>query len=235
MARHKTHGYYNIILFYCAGSQANEGRGIFCWCFTHWWFSPKYNVFFIFFLNCHLTGFRKSTLQEHKVVAILRSWATSYVKLFRKQHDRLNALLLFESLGRTWLTFASLSSWSGGWETYSSEMKAEVFLVLPRMGPFWSTPPGRCPGQSVDIHGGGRASSSQAQLWETGWALHSLGCNLCKTKWAPSSLGRWDACWAFGNALAGGCVGTFPLQCLGSLMPTLSPCLFRARLLLLLS
>lgn len=103
--------------------------------------SVQNTMYFLFFLkNCHLTGFRKSTLQEQKVVAILRSWATSYVRLFRKQHDRLNALLLFESLGRTWLTFASLSSWSGGWETYSSEMKAEVFLVLPSMGPFWSTP-----------------------------------------------------------------------------------------------
>lgn len=36
----------------------------------------------------------------------------------------------------------------------------------PSLGPFRSTPPGRCPGRSMDNHVGGRASSPRVQLQE---------------------------------------------------------------------
>lgn len=67
-----------LFYFYWAGSQANEGNGIFCWCFTYRWFSPKYNALLIFFFKLSFAGFRKSTLQDQKVVSILsvgKEWA----------------------------------------------------------------------------------------------------------------------------------------------------------------
>lgn len=170
-----------LFYFYCVVSQANEGHGIFSWCFTYRWFSQKYNAIFVYYyhFNCHLLSFRKSALQEQKVIAIPSvcrvRWATSYVRFFRKNNDRLAA---FWAFGEHPAHICKVSSCSSGWETYSSETKAEIYLlwawVFSGVHLWEDAWVPRALSQSCQL--------PSPTLEELGWALHFSGCNLCTTK-----------------------------------------------------
>lgn len=59
-----------LFYFYCAGCQANEGHGIFCWCLLIG-DSVQNTIRLFSFSNSNWTGFRKIIVQDEKVVAIL--------------------------------------------------------------------------------------------------------------------------------------------------------------------
>lgn len=228
-----------LFYFYCAGSQANEGHGIFCWCFTYRCFSPKYNALLkkkelLFdWPQENYSSRPKSGCNTQCQQRV--SWAKSYVDFSENIMIGLMPCCFLSLWGAPGSYLQAFLPVQEGEKPTVQRQKLR--FVCFQHGSFLEGTLGQvpgCPGCSAGIHAGGRAGSSRVQPWR-GWAEQ-----LVYNKMTPQPLWKMRCMSGICQCLGWGLSQHFPLPAFGnlsrrkSLMPTLSPCLFRAGLLLLL-